>query len=149
MAKTTGVDAGQLKAFIDRIERLVEEMANIRSDIREIYAEAKDFGYDPKVMRAVLAEEARRGGSQRARRVDRDLSCSIERVIAGSVFCAASEGAVFSFAIFQYSMYIDTNRTVSCGQFRKGRGFQSPDTSGCFASLKTRSRCCRESVVIQ
>jgi uncharacterized protein (UPF0335 family) len=52
--KTEGIDAGQLKGFIDRVERLEEEMANIRSDIREIYAEAKDFGYDPKVMRAVL-----------------------------------------------------------------------------------------------
>jgi uncharacterized protein (UPF0335 family) len=55
MAKTDkGVDAGQLKGFMDRIERLEEEMSNIRSDVREIYAEAKDFGYDPKVMRAVL-----------------------------------------------------------------------------------------------
>ena len=54
MAKTKGVDAGQLKAFMDRIERLEEEMANIRRDVREIYAEAKDFGYDPKVMRTIL-----------------------------------------------------------------------------------------------
>jgi uncharacterized protein (UPF0335 family) len=54
MAKTEGIDASQLKSFIDRIERLEEEMGNIRSDIREIYAEAKDFGYDPKIMRVIL-----------------------------------------------------------------------------------------------
>lgn len=54
MAQTDGIQAEQLTSFIDRIERLEEEMANIRSDIREIYAEAKGFGYDPKIMRAVL-----------------------------------------------------------------------------------------------
>lgn len=54
MPKTDGIDAAQLKSFMDRIERLEEEMANIRSDIREIYAEAKDYGYDPKIMRVIL-----------------------------------------------------------------------------------------------
>jgi uncharacterized protein (UPF0335 family) len=54
MAKKEGIDASQLKGFMDRVERLEEEMANIRRDIREIYAEAKDFGYDPKIMRTVL-----------------------------------------------------------------------------------------------
>ena len=54
MPKTDGIDAAQLKSFMDRIERLEEEMANIRSDIREIYTEAKDYGYDPKIMRVIL-----------------------------------------------------------------------------------------------
>ncbi len=54
MPKTDGIQAEQLTSFMDRIERLEEEMANIRSDIREIYAEAKDFGYDPKIMKVVL-----------------------------------------------------------------------------------------------
>lgn len=54
MPKTDEIDAAQLKSFMDRIERLEEEMANIRSDIREIYAEAKDYGYDPKIMRVIL-----------------------------------------------------------------------------------------------
>ena len=54
MAKTDGIQAEQLNSFMDRIERLEEEMANIRSDIREIYAEAKSVGYDPKIMRVVL-----------------------------------------------------------------------------------------------
>ena len=54
MAQTDGLQPEQLTSFIDRIERLEEEMANIRSDIREIYAEAKDYGYDPKIMRVIL-----------------------------------------------------------------------------------------------
>ncbi len=54
MTQTDGIRADELSSFMDRIERLEEEMANIRSDIREIYAEAKATGYDPKIMRAVL-----------------------------------------------------------------------------------------------
>jgi uncharacterized protein (UPF0335 family) len=54
MAKTEGVDAAQLTSFIERIERLDEEMSNIRRDIGEIYAEAKEIGYDPKIMRSIL-----------------------------------------------------------------------------------------------
>ena len=54
MVQTDGIRADELSSFIDRIEKLEEEMANIRSDIREIYAEAKATGYDPKIMRVVL-----------------------------------------------------------------------------------------------
>ncbi|TNE57377.1 MAG: DUF2312 domain-containing protein [Alphaproteobacteria bacterium] len=49
-----GVAAGQLKSFIERIERLEEEKAAIAADIREIYAEAKGTGFDAKVMRQIV-----------------------------------------------------------------------------------------------
>ena len=44
----------QLKSFIERIERLEEEKNNILADIKEVYSEAKSFGYEPKIMRKVL-----------------------------------------------------------------------------------------------
>jgi uncharacterized protein (UPF0335 family) len=44
----------RLKSFIERIERLEEEKNNILVDIKEVYSEAKNFGYDPKIMRKVL-----------------------------------------------------------------------------------------------
>ena len=44
----------RLKTFIERIERLEEEKKNILIDIKEVYSEAKDSGYDPKIMRKVL-----------------------------------------------------------------------------------------------
>ena len=44
----------QLKSFIERIERLEEEKNNILFDIKEVYSEAKNAGYDPKIMRKVL-----------------------------------------------------------------------------------------------
>ena len=44
----------RLKSFIERVERLEEEKSNILADIKEVYAEAKSIGYDPKIMRKIL-----------------------------------------------------------------------------------------------
>ncbi len=49
-----GIAAGQLSAFIQRIERLEEEKAALAADIREVYAEAKSNGFDSKIMRQVV-----------------------------------------------------------------------------------------------
>ena len=54
MTKTGGVAADQLRAFVERIERLEEEKKNISDDIKDVYAEAKGNGYDVKVMRQVI-----------------------------------------------------------------------------------------------
>ena len=45
----------QLKAFIERIERLEEEKAAIAGDIKEVYAEAKGNGFDTKVLRKIVS----------------------------------------------------------------------------------------------
>jgi len=56
MSEGTGTIArDQLRAFIERIERLEEEKANLLADIREVYAEAKAMGFDPKIMRKVVS----------------------------------------------------------------------------------------------
>jgi uncharacterized protein (UPF0335 family) len=44
----------QLKAFIERIERLEEERKVISDDIRDVFAEAKGNGFDVKALRAVI-----------------------------------------------------------------------------------------------
>ena len=44
----------RLRLLIDRIERLEEEKKGIADDIRDVYAEAKAVGYDPKIMRQVV-----------------------------------------------------------------------------------------------
>ena len=48
------IAGGQLRALIQRIERLEEEKAALAADIREVYAEAKGGGFDPKTMRQVV-----------------------------------------------------------------------------------------------
>ena len=49
-----GTAAERLRQFIERIERLEEEKQGLAADVREIYAEAKSLGFDPKVMRQVV-----------------------------------------------------------------------------------------------
>ncbi len=45
----------KLKQTIARIERLEAEKAELATDIREVYAEAKSFGFDTKTLRKVVA----------------------------------------------------------------------------------------------
>ncbi|WP_019646177.1 DUF2312 domain-containing protein [Novispirillum itersonii] len=47
--------AEQLRSYIERIERLEEEKANIASDIKDVYSEAKSMGYDPAIIRKVVS----------------------------------------------------------------------------------------------
>lgn len=52
--KKGGIAGEQLKSIIQRIERLEEEKAALAADIREVYAEAKGNGFDPKILRQVI-----------------------------------------------------------------------------------------------
>jgi uncharacterized protein (UPF0335 family) len=47
--------AGQLKAFIERVERLEEEKRQIAEDVKDVYAEAKANGFDVKILRKIIA----------------------------------------------------------------------------------------------
>ena len=53
-APATKFAKDQLKAIIERIERLEEEKKTISDDIRDVYAEAKGNGYDVKTLRVVV-----------------------------------------------------------------------------------------------
>ena len=44
----------QLKAFVERVERLEEEKKAITDDIRDVYAESKGNGFDVKALRAII-----------------------------------------------------------------------------------------------
>jgi uncharacterized protein (UPF0335 family) len=46
---------GQLRAIVERIERLEEEKKTIAADIKEVYAEAKGNGFDVKILRKVIS----------------------------------------------------------------------------------------------
>jgi uncharacterized protein (UPF0335 family) len=54
MTDVGGITAEQLRSYVERIERLEEEKAEIAVTIREVFAEAKANGFDTKVMRQVL-----------------------------------------------------------------------------------------------
>lgn len=61
MSEDTGAESesrrfakDQLKAFVERIERLDEERKGISDDIRDVYAEAKGTGFDVKALRTII-----------------------------------------------------------------------------------------------
>ena len=45
---------GQLRAFVERLERMSEEKDAISADIREILAECKGAGFDTKIVKLIL-----------------------------------------------------------------------------------------------
>jgi len=50
----SGVARDQLRAFVERVERLEDEKKAITEDIGEVYSEAKGNGFDIKVLRQVV-----------------------------------------------------------------------------------------------
>ena len=53
-APATKFAKDQLKAIIERIERLEEEKKAISDDIRDVYAESKGNGFDVKALRTIV-----------------------------------------------------------------------------------------------
>ncbi|WP_424832953.1 DUF2312 domain-containing protein [Ruegeria sp.] len=49
------VTAGELRQFVERIERLEMEKKDIADQIKEVYAESKARGYDVKAMRSIIS----------------------------------------------------------------------------------------------
>lgn len=62
------VAAGQLRAFIERVERLEEDKKSVSEDIKEIYAEMKANGFDTKAVRSIIRlrkkDQAEREGEE-------------------------------------------------------------------------------------
>jgi uncharacterized protein (UPF0335 family) len=72
MPDVGGIGGEQLKSFIERIERLEEEKRVLAADIKEVYAEARGSGFEPKIMRQIV----------RLRRRDQDDLDEEESLIA-------------------------------------------------------------------
>ncbi|CAK0759369.1 conserved hypothetical protein [Azospirillaceae bacterium] len=50
-----GVSAGQLRSFVERIERLAEEIKGLQDDQKDIYSEAKGMGFEVKIIRKIVS----------------------------------------------------------------------------------------------
>lgn len=61
----------QLRAFIERVERIESEIKDLQDDRKEIYKEAKAFGFDVKVVKAVIQR----------RKKDRDELAEFEAIL--------------------------------------------------------------------
>jgi uncharacterized protein (UPF0335 family) len=47
-------DVLKLKQYIEKVERLENEKAEIQENISDVFKQAKDDGFDPKIMKKVL-----------------------------------------------------------------------------------------------
>lgn len=54
-ANLTETAREKLRQTVARIERLEEEKAEVANQIKEVYGEAKAFGYDTKALRKVVS----------------------------------------------------------------------------------------------
>src|SRR5271166_5990901 len=71
MPDVGGIAGEQLKSFIERIERLEDEKRALGEDIKEVYAEAKGTGFEPKIMRQII----------KIRKMDKDELDEVESLI--------------------------------------------------------------------
>lgn len=67
------VAAGQLRSFIERVERLLEEKQAIADDVKEVYAEMKGTGFDTKAVRAIVRLRAEDQAKRQEREAILDL----------------------------------------------------------------------------
>ncbi len=79
-ANPQGIAAEALRQYIARIERLEEEKQALLADIREVYAQAKAQGFDPRIMRQVV----------RLRKKDREQRAEEEALL--DLYLKAVEG---------------------------------------------------------
>jgi len=49
-----GISAGQLRSFVEKIETLEQDKAELMATLRDVFADAKSEGFDVGVMRQLL-----------------------------------------------------------------------------------------------
>ena len=81
MSGPGGVAGDRLRAFVERIETVEEEIRELTEGKKEIYAEAKGEGYDVKILREVV----------RLRKEDKDARDERDSML--DLYLSAIEGA--------------------------------------------------------
>lgn len=80
-ATSQTVAAGQLRAFVERIERLHEDRKTIADDIKDVYAEAKGTGFDTKAIKTIV----RLRGMDQAERQEAESILDLYKAALGMV----------------------------------------------------------------
>lgn len=65
------VTGQEVKSFIERVERLEAEKADLMADIKDVYGEAKNRGFDVKALKQIV----------RLRKMDRDAREELEQIM--------------------------------------------------------------------
>ena len=54
MENSSLISGNQLRLFIEKIEKLESEKADLMENIKEVFAESKSSGFDPKIMKEII-----------------------------------------------------------------------------------------------
>jgi uncharacterized protein (UPF0335 family) len=54
MSGPGGVSGNRLKSFVERIERIEEDIKALNDDRKDVYLEAKSDGFDVKILREII-----------------------------------------------------------------------------------------------
>ena len=54
MSDTVGIAGGQIRAFVERIENIDGELAELNEQKKEVFAEAKGEGFDVKILKEII-----------------------------------------------------------------------------------------------
>jgi uncharacterized protein (UPF0335 family) len=81
MSRPTDIAGDQLRAIVERIEHIDEEIKELNEGKKEIYLEAKGNGFDVKILREVI----------RVRKLDQEERDEQESLL--DVYMQAIEGA--------------------------------------------------------
>ena len=54
MSDTVGIAGGQIRAFVERIEHIEAEIAELNEGKKEVFAEAKGEGFDVKILKEII-----------------------------------------------------------------------------------------------
>lgn len=58
MADVGGINGGQLRSYIERVERLQAEIHELQADKSDIFKEAKAMGFNVQALQAVIKRRA-------------------------------------------------------------------------------------------
>jgi len=116
----------QLKAFIERVERLEEDKKGIADDIKDVYAEAKGNGFDVKVLRHIVrlrkldGERAQRNSRPSPRPTWRPSECWSAKCRSLAPCAPSTIRTARGHSIGRVRAATRTNRTQLCARsFRK------------------------------
>lgn len=79
MSDNESTENPQLRLLVERIERLQSEQKGLADDVKDVFAEAKAVGFDPKILRIVIRDRA----MDRDKRAERDALVEVYSVQLG------------------------------------------------------------------
>lgn len=54
ICRVSGIDGSELKSFVERVERLNDDISGFQDDRTAVFAEAKARGFDPSILKKII-----------------------------------------------------------------------------------------------